>query len=199
MAALPAARRRRRRRRLLAHHGALFGQQVGVVQSSGVSVWHEAIYTPICALPAGERRRELIGCLRQGKPQGSEPRGKLCNMTNIKERPEEIEGRLVPGLRAGDNGLLRQYFPKSTPLSGFDQADLDRAADSPNGRRGHPAPSQRRERSSPCCWPRRPEITKRPIGCSLRNLNRAKTNTFSIPAATRHNSPPALSSPPASR
>ena len=249
-----AARRLTGRRPRLAPGGALFGQvaelvgrgwspeqisgrrtrmEAKVEQSSGLSVSHEAIYTAIYALPRGELRRELIGCLRQGKsqrgrkPQGSERRGKLCNMTNIKERPEEVEGRLVPGHWEGDlilgagsasaigtlverttrfvvlvrmptrkadvvasafagalnaipeplrqtltydqgkemaeherlalstrmriffadphspwqrgsnentNGLLRQYFPKGTPLSGFDQADLDRVADSLNAR-----------------------------------------------------------------
>ena len=75
---------------------------------SGLSVSHEAIYTAIYALPRGELRRELISCLRQDKPmrgrkpKGSERRGKLVNMTNIKERPEEIEGRLVPGHWEGD-------------------------------------------------------------------------------------------------
>jgi len=70
---------------------------------SGLRVSHEAIYAAIYALPRGELRRELIGCLRHAKPargrkpKGSELRGKLCGMTNIKERPEEIEGRLVPG------------------------------------------------------------------------------------------------------
>ena len=40
--------------------------------------------------------------MRGRKPKGSERRGKLCGMTNIKERPEEIEGRLVPGHWEGD-------------------------------------------------------------------------------------------------
>jgi transposase, IS30 family len=249
-----AARRLTGRRPGLAPDGALFGRvaelvslgwspeqisgrrkrmEKGMEQSSGLSVSHEAIYTAIYALPRGELRRELIGCLRQGKPQrgrpakGSERRGKLCNMTNIKQRPEEVEGRLVPGHWEGDlilgargasaigtlverttrflvlvhmptrkadvvasafagalnaipeplrqtltydqgkemaeherlakstsmriyfadphspwqrgsnentNGLLRQYFPKGTPLSGYDQADLDRVANSLNSR-----------------------------------------------------------------
>jgi IS30 family transposase len=53
-------------------------------------------------------RRELIARLRQDKPmrgrkpKGSERRGKRCNMTNIKERHEEVEGRLVPGHWEGD-------------------------------------------------------------------------------------------------
>ena len=77
-------------------------------QPPGVRVSHETIYTAIDALPRGELRRELISYLRQDKPtrgrkpKGSERRGKLCNMTNIKERPEEIEGRLVPGYWEGD-------------------------------------------------------------------------------------------------
>jgi IS30 family transposase len=207
--------------------------EAGMEQPPGVRVSHETIYTAIYALPRGELRRELISYLRQDKPmrgrkpKGSERRGKLCNMTNIKDRPEEIEGRLVPGHWEGDlilgtggasaigtlvertsrfvvlvhmptrksdvvasafagalnaipaslrktltydqgkemaqhesmaqstgmriffadphspwqrgsnentNGLLRQYFPKGTSLSGFNQADLDIVANSLNGR-----------------------------------------------------------------
>lgn len=207
--------------------------QAGMEQSSGLSVSHEAIYAAIYAVPRGELRRELIACLRQDKPmrgrkpKGSERRGKLCNMTNIIERPEEVEGRLVPGHWEGDlilgtggasaigtlverttrfvvlvhmptrkadvvacafagalnaipqplrktltydqgkemaqherlalntgmriffadphapwqrgsnentNGLLRQYFPKGSSLSGFGQAELDAVADRLNGR-----------------------------------------------------------------
>lgn len=207
--------------------------EAGMEQSSGLSVSHEAIYAAIYAVPRGELRRELIACLRQDKPmrgrkpKGSERRGKLCNMTNIAQRPDDVEGRLVPGHWEGDlilgtggasaigtlverttrfvvlvrmptrkadvvacafagalnaipaplrktltydqgkemaqherlalntgmriffadphapwqrgsnentNGLLRQYFPKGTSLSGFDQADLDAVADSLNER-----------------------------------------------------------------
>ena len=60
---------------------------------SGLRVSHEAIYAPIYALPRGELRRELVGGLRHAKParghkpKGSELRGKLCGMTNIKDRP----------------------------------------------------------------------------------------------------------------
>lgn len=208
-------------------------EDVGMQQVSGLRVSHEAIYAAIYALPRGELRRELIGCLRHAKPargrkpKGGELRGKLVGMTNIKDRPEEIEGRLVPGHWEGDlilgargasaigtlverttrfvvlvhmparkadvaasafagalnaipeslrktltydqgkemaghaglaeatgmriffadphspwqrganentNGLLRQYFPKGTPLSEFDQDDLDAVADSLNAR-----------------------------------------------------------------
>ena len=208
-------------------------EDAGMQQVSGLRVSHEAIYAAIYALPRGELRRELIGCLRHAKPargrkpKGGELRGKLVGMTNIKDRPEEIEGRLVPGHWEGDlilgargasaigtlverttrfvvlvhmparkadvaasafagalnaipeslrktltydqgkemaghaglaeatgmriffadphspwqrganentNGLLRQYFPKGTPLSEFDQDDLDAVADSLNAR-----------------------------------------------------------------
>jgi IS30 family transposase len=208
-------------------------QEEGMACPSGLRVSHEAIYAAIYALPRGELRRELVGCLRHAKPtrgrkpKGSELRGKLCGMTNIKDRPEEVEGRLVPGHWEGDlilgakgasaigtlverttrfvvlvhiparkadvtgsafagalnaipaplrktltydqgkemaghaslaeatgmriffadphspwqrganentNGLLRQYFPKGTPLSEFDQADLDLVAESLNAR-----------------------------------------------------------------
>jgi len=56
-------------------------------QESGLRVSHEAIYAAIYALPRGELRRELIGCLRHAKPacgrkpKGSELRGKLVGMT----------------------------------------------------------------------------------------------------------------------
>ena len=41
----------------------------GAAVSSGVPVSHEAIYQAIYAVPRGELRRELLACLRQGKPQ----------------------------------------------------------------------------------------------------------------------------------
>ncbi len=69
---------------------------------------HEAIYQAIYAVPRGELRRELLACLRQGKPQrgrrskDGERRGRICDMTSIHERPAEVEGRLVPGHWEGD-------------------------------------------------------------------------------------------------
>ena len=76
--------------------------------SSGLSVSHEAIYQAIYAVPRGELRRELLACLRQGKPhrgrrsKDGERRGRICNMTSIHERPAEVAGRLVPGHWEGD-------------------------------------------------------------------------------------------------
>jgi len=40
--------------------------------------------------------------MRGRKPTGSEQRCRLCGMTNIRDRPEEIEGGLVPGHWEGD-------------------------------------------------------------------------------------------------
>jgi len=83
-------------------------EAAGVACTSGLRVSHEAIYAAIYALPRGALRRELVGCLRHAKPargrkpKGSELRGRLCGMTNIKDRPEEVEGRLVPGHWEGD-------------------------------------------------------------------------------------------------
>ena len=80
----------------------------GAEVSSGVPVSHEAIYQAIYAVPRGELRRELLACLRQGKPQrgrrskDGERRGRICDMTSIRERPAEVEGRLVPGHWEGD-------------------------------------------------------------------------------------------------
>ena len=65
-------------------------------------------YQAIYAVPRGELRRELLACLRQGKPhrgrqsKDGERRGRICDMTSIRERPAEVEERLVPGHWEGD-------------------------------------------------------------------------------------------------
>jgi IS30 family transposase len=80
----------------------------GAEVSSGLPVSHEAIYQAIYAVPRGELRRELLAGLRQGKPhrgrrpKDGERRGRICDMTSIRERPAEVEGRLVPGHWEGD-------------------------------------------------------------------------------------------------
>jgi len=95
----------------------------GMEQPSGLRVLHEAIYTALYALPRGELRRELLSYLRLAKPirgrkpKGSERRGKLLGVTNIKERHEEIEGRLVPGYWEGD--LTGGLENSDSPMSGF--------------------------------------------------------------------------------
>jgi IS30 family transposase len=124
-----ASRRLSHRRPRLAVDGALFAEiarllglgwspeqiagrrqriEEGMEQSSGLLVSHEAIYTALYALPRGALRRELLSYLRQAKPsrgrkpKGAERRGKLCGMTNIRDRPEDVAGRLVPGHWEGD-------------------------------------------------------------------------------------------------
>jgi IS30 family transposase len=71
-------------------------------------VSHETIYSAIYLTPRGELRKELIACLRQGrstrKPRtrGTDRRGQIPNMQNIRERPPEVEERLIPGHWEGD-------------------------------------------------------------------------------------------------
>src|ERR671910_1257781 len=78
----------------------------GTEVSSGLRVSHEAIYQAVYAVPRGELRRELLACLRQGKPhrgrryKDGERRGRICDI--IRERPAAVEGRLVPGHWEGD-------------------------------------------------------------------------------------------------
>jgi transposase, IS30 family len=80
----------------------------GTVVSSELVVSHETIYQAIYALPRRELRRELVAGLRQGKPHHGrrstqdEWRGRICDMTSIRQRPEDVEGRLVPGHWEGD-------------------------------------------------------------------------------------------------
>jgi IS30 family transposase len=83
-------------------------QENGAAVSSGLRVSHEAISQALYAVPRGELRRELLACLRQGKPhrgrrpKDGERRGRICDMTSIRERPAEVAGRLVPGHWEGD-------------------------------------------------------------------------------------------------
>src|SRR4051794_24850520 len=72
----------------------------------------EAIYQAVYAVPRGELRRELLACLRQGKPQrgrrsrDGERRGRICNI--IRDRPAEVEGARTLGGRSDQGG--RQPF-----------------------------------------------------------------------------------------
>jgi IS30 family transposase len=67
----------------------------------------ETIYQSLYVYPRGELKRELTASLRRGgrtrKRRGrSETRGQIPNAVSIHERPEEVEGRLVPGHHEGD-------------------------------------------------------------------------------------------------
>jgi IS30 family transposase len=78
-----------------------------------LSVSHEAIYTWIYALPKGELA-EMDIHLRSGrerrKPRGrkASPGARIVGMTSIDDRPEEIEGREVPGHWEGDLVIGKQ-------------------------------------------------------------------------------------------
>jgi transposase, IS30 family len=73
------------------------------------TVSHETIYQALYALAYGELRKELLGHLRQGR-QNRRPRsrgtdrrkGFVTDDIRIAERPEDIEGRLIPGHWEGD-------------------------------------------------------------------------------------------------
>ncbi len=66
-------------------------------------VSHETIYLTIYAYPRGELKRQLIGYLRQGQGKrrrrstDKARRERYPAEQNIRQRPDEVEGRLVPG------------------------------------------------------------------------------------------------------
>ncbi len=69
---------------------------------------HESIYQSLYVYPRGELTRELKAHLRRGRTS-RQPRGQRRNkhdrinaMVSIHDRPEEVEGRLVPGHHEGD-------------------------------------------------------------------------------------------------
>jgi IS30 family transposase len=70
-------------------------------------VSHETIYQSIYVYPRGELKKELKASLRTGRAvrrrRGRrELRSRIPDAVSIHDRPEEIEGRLVPGHREGD-------------------------------------------------------------------------------------------------
>jgi IS30 family transposase len=72
-----------------------------------MQISHETIYQSLFVYPRGELSKELQAPLRgrreQRKQRGRrETRGKIRDMIGIAERPEEVEGRLVPGHHEGD-------------------------------------------------------------------------------------------------
>jgi IS30 family transposase len=80
----------------------------GADMLSGLRVSHEAIYQAIYAVPRGELRRELLAC--QGKPhrgrrsKDGDRRGRICDMTSIRERPAAVEGARTLGGRPDQGG-----------------------------------------------------------------------------------------------
>lgn len=80
----------------------------GFPEDASLRVSHETIYSAIYLTPRGALRKELIATLRQGrstrKPRtrGTDRRGQIPNMRSIRERPPEVEERLIPGHWEGD-------------------------------------------------------------------------------------------------
>ncbi len=73
-----------------------------------MQISHESIYQSLYVYPRGELTRELKAHLRRGRTQ-RRPRGQRTNkhsritgIVSIHDRPEEVQGRLVPGHHEGD-------------------------------------------------------------------------------------------------
>lgn len=72
---------------------------------------HEAIYQYVYVLPRGSLKKTLVSGLRRShkyrytkkkQQQDEEMRGRIKDMLSIHERPQEIEGRIIPGHWEGD-------------------------------------------------------------------------------------------------
>ena len=76
-------------------------------EDPSMHISHETIDQSLYVYPRGELKRELKANLRRGqttrKRRGrKENRGGIPNAVSIHDRPEEVEGRLVPGHHEGD-------------------------------------------------------------------------------------------------
>src|SRR5215217_1399257 len=73
-----------------------------------MQISHESIYQSLYVYPRGELTRELTAHLRSGRTQrrgrGHRPNkhSRITDPVSIHDRPEEVEGRLVPGHHEGD-------------------------------------------------------------------------------------------------
>ena len=83
-----------------------------------LQVSHETIYTTIYAISRGELRTEVVGWLRHGHAKrrpmarGEDRRGQIPDMVNIRDRPPEVEERLVQGHLEGD--LIKGAYNRSS-------------------------------------------------------------------------------------
>ena len=81
--------------------------QVDYPDDQGMRISHESIYQAIYIHPRGELKRELTAHLRtrrttRARRGRTERRGAIPDPVSIRDRPEEVEGRLVPGHHEGD-------------------------------------------------------------------------------------------------
>ena len=75
--------------------------------NQAMRISHESIYQSLYVYPRGELRRELKACLRSGRSLRQrrgrrQERGRIGNAVSIHDRPEEVEGRQIPGHHEGD-------------------------------------------------------------------------------------------------
>lgn len=82
--------------------------------SKNMQVSHETIYGYLYVLPRGELKKELMSHLRQERTLRRKrgkmhpKRGHIQDMILIKERPEEVKDRIIPGHWEGDLILGKQ-------------------------------------------------------------------------------------------
>ncbi|MDQ1494345.1 MAG: hypothetical protein QOG69_828 [Actinomycetota bacterium] len=81
--------------------------RVMFADNPSMHISHESIYQSIYVYPRGELRRELKAALRSGRAvrrrRGRrETRGTIPDAVSIHDRPDEVEGRLIPGHHEGD-------------------------------------------------------------------------------------------------
>ena len=104
-------------------------QWLPVAHSDQPPISAETMYQYLYALPRGELKRELIGQLRQHrltrrpKHRAVDGRGQLPGRVSIHQRPEEVEGRLVPGhweadliMGAGNRSAIATLVERTTRL-----------------------------------------------------------------------------------
>lgn len=75
--------------------------------NQAMRVSHESIYQSLFVYPRGELQRELKAALRTGRAVrrrrgGRQLRGRIRDAVSIHDRPEEVQGRLIPGHHEGD-------------------------------------------------------------------------------------------------